>query len=272
MSGLLVQLNRIGAIGRRDLRMELSYQFQLLLQVGNILITVTMFYFIGELVTGGPAMADVPGGYFEFVLLGLVVAGFAGACLNALSENLRRAQNDDTLEILLATSTPLGVLMFGALQVPLLLATFGAVVYLGLGMLVAAPVIHLGGVLPAIVLLVLLLGTFAAIGVLGASIIIIAKRGDPISMLALQISTVLAGVYFPVSVLPDALQVVSRLIPTFYGLRGIRAALLDGAAWSAVAGDGAILVGFNLVLIPGSLWVLSRAIRRAKVSGTLGNR
>jgi ABC-2 type transport system permease protein len=272
VSGLKTQLHRVAAIGRRDVRTELSYQFQLLLQVGNVLITVTMFYFIGELVTGAPAMDAIPGGYFEFVLLGLIVSGFAGACLNALSENLRRAQNDDTLEILLATSTPLGVLMLGALLVPLLLAAYNGLMYLVFGLLFAQPVFHVGGVIPALVLLVLLLGTFAAIGIAGASIIIIAKRGDPVSMLALQLSTVLAGVYFPVEVLPQALQVVARLIPTFYGLRGIRAALLDGAGWSDIAVDAGALVAFNLVLLPASLWLLGRAIRRAKMMGTLGNR
>jgi ABC-2 type transport system permease protein len=272
VSALATQLHRISAISRRDARTMLTYQFQLLLQVGNILISVILFYFIGELVTDSPAMDDIPGGYFEFVLIGLIVTGFAAKCLGALSENLQRAQNDDTLEILLATSTPLGVLMFGSLAVPLALATFDGLVYLVFGMAFASPAFQPGGILPALVVLVLLLGTFAAIGILGASIIIIAKRGDPISMLALQLSTVLAGVYFPVSVLPDALQVVARLIPTFYGLRGIRAALLDGAGWAGIAFDAGVLVLFNLVLIPASLWVLGRAIRRAKVAGTLGNR
>jgi ABC-2 type transport system permease protein len=52
-------------------------------------------------------------------------------------------------------------------------------------------------------------------------------------------------------------------------LRGIRAAMIDGAGFSQVAGTLLILVVFGVVMVPASLVVFSAAERWAKRTGRL---
>jgi hypothetical protein len=47
--------------------------------------------------------------------------------------------------------------------------------------------------------------------------------------------------------------------------------LLTGAGLGDVVGDLVKLAGFAAVLVPAALWMFSRAIRAARVTGTLGN-
>jgi ABC-2 type transport system permease protein len=153
-----------------------------------------------------------------------------------------------------------------------LFALVEGALYLGVGILVADLVITASGLLLSALLLVLTLGTFAAVGIFSATVIVLTKRGDPFSSLALQASNLLAGAVFPVAVLPEAFQAMSRLVPAFYGLRGVRDVLLADAGLADVYPDLLALLVFNIVLLPAAMWSLSRALNVARTIGTLGNR
>lgn len=57
-------------------------------------------------------------------------------------------------------------------------------------------------------------------------------------------ATLVGGVFYPVKVMPDWLQVISRLLPVIYSLNAMRQALLAGASWRALAPDLLILAAF----------------------------
>jgi ABC-2 type transport system permease protein len=265
-------LVRVGALARRDLKIELSYHFQFVLRLFAILTSLAMFFFLSRLVGDAQELAEYETGYFEFVLLGLLVMALSQACVNAFGESIERAQNDGTLEILLSTSTRLPTLLAGTLVVPLGLAFVEGAFYLSAGWLFADLIFTFGRALLALVLLVLTLGTFAALGILSAGVIVLTKRGDPFSALAMQGTNLLAGAMFPVTVMPEWMQALSRLVPAFYGLRGMRELLLARGGLADVAVDLGALVAFNLLLLPIAFLLLSRAVRMARVVGTLGNR
>lgn len=265
-------LNRVGALARRDLTIELTYPFQLALRFFGILVGIVMFFFLGRLVGDAEQLRGYRGGYFDFVLIGLIVMNFSQVAVRALSRSIQAAQDDGTFEILLATPTRLWVLMLGTFAVPLLFATVDAAFYLAVGWLLVGFSIPLGSAALAALLLLLTAGTFVALGLLSASVIVLTKRGDPFASLALLATQMLAGVLFPVTVLPDWLQVVARFVPAFYGLRGTREVVLAGGGLGDVSVDLLVLVVCNVVLLPLALWALSRAVRIARVTGTLGNR
>ncbi len=265
-------VSRVSALARRDLALELSYHFQLFLRAWTMVLAVVMFFFLGRLVGDAQELEGYRGGYFEFALAGLVVMGYSQACVNSFGQSIQREQSTGTLEILLSTATRLRTLMAGTLVVPLLFASVEAVLYFGLGWALSGLSFSLGALLLAVPLLLLTLGAFAAIGILSAAVIVLTKRGDPFSSLVLQASNLLAGAVFPIAVLPESLQLIARMVPAFYGLRGVREVLLAGGGLSEISSDLLALVAFNLVLVPLSLWALSRAVRIARITGTLGNR
>ena len=264
-------LDRLGAVAARDLKTQTSYHFSLLLRFGSVALAIATFYFIAKLVRGSPELARYRGGYFEFVLVGMMVTSFTIVGLQTFAQSIASEQSLGTLEVLLASPTRIGNLLAGALVVPLAMTALEIALYLIVGIGVVGVGFSIIGVLLALPLLVLTVATFCALGILSAAFIVLTKRGDPIAVVVAQGTTFLGGAYFPVTLLPGPLQLVARLTPAYYGIRGIREALLSGAGPAELVDEFAVLIAFTAVLLPGSLWLLSRSLRMARITGTLGN-
>jgi ABC-2 type transport system permease protein len=78
-----------------------------------------------------------------------------------------------------------------------------------------------------------------------------------------------SGVYYSVDILPEWMQVMSRLSPATYVLEGVRAGLIEGTPVTELAEDVWPLVVMGIVLIPFGLWAFGKAERYAKRTGKL---
>ena len=251
------------------MQVQLTYPFQFISRGVGIFVSLFTFFFLGRLVGASSYLDQYEGGYFAFALVGVVTMLLAGAALQSFTRGLASDTGRGTLEILLASRVRLGVLVTGWMMYPLLLASVQGVITFGAGWLLVSDAFSVRGLLVAALPFALLVLTFLAVGVISGAFTVITKRGDPISGIYLSVSTLLAGAVFPVEVLPEWLQTVARLFPAFYGFRSIRDVLSGGATFVDVRGDTLILVAFNVVLLPFGMWVLRRALRFARVMGTL---
>jgi ABC-2 type transport system permease protein len=95
------------------------------------------------------------------------------------------------------------------------------------------------------------------------------ERGEQMSFMVQALVLLVSGVYYGIDVLPGWLQACSRLAPTTYLLRGIRAAVIDGVGIGGQLSTLATLAIFGLVMIPASLAAFSGAERWAKKTGRL---
>src|SRR5207244_13535038 len=91
------------------------------------------------------------------------------------------------------------------------------------------------------------------------------RRASSVRAVVLRVS----GVYYPTTILPDWMQILSFISPATYVIRGMRDALLDGADLAAVWPNlwPALLVG--AISIPLGLRVFLWAERHAKRTGRL---
>jgi ABC-2 type transport system permease protein len=260
---------KVLAITRRDLAIQLSYHFALLARIGALAVTIVTFFFIGRIVD--PNRLGAYGDrYFEFVLVGLLVSGIASVGLGSFTTTIQLEQSNGTLEALLATPTGLPTLFVGALIVPAILTTIEILTVLAVATILGASFVT-SGLLVVVVTVPPTLAVFAAFGGISGAFIILSKRGDPVTPLVIQFTNLLAGALFPIAVLPEALQVIAKLLPPYYALQVLRGGLLEGKSISEMRGDYAILLGFAIVLLPLSLLLLKKAFRAARVMGTLGS-
>jgi ABC-2 type transport system permease protein len=86
-----------------------------------------------------------------------------------------------------------------------------------------------------------------------------------------SLSFFLSGVLYPVSVLPDWLRAIGRLLPLTHALAVLRGALLVGASPGALADSFIALLLFAGVLAPVGAGVFAFALRRARVDGSLSH-
>ena len=259
------------AVARRDLVIELSYPFNFVLRYAQAFFWCLTLFFIAKLVRQPPELARYQGDYFGFALIGVSVSTVVGVALGGFGRSVTDEQKAGTLELLLATPIRVATLMTGSVVVPFAMAILQIGIYLLAGWTLFGLDLDPGGLLLMVPLLLLGLIVFGTFGVLSAAFVVLTKRGDPFTVLLTQMSTLVAGAIFPVAVLPGAVQALAKVLPAFYVLHGLRETLLLGAGLGDIAGDLAALAAFAVVLIPLSVWVFSRALAAARVTGTLGN-
>ena len=261
---------RLRAIVRRDVAILRTYQLKVYVSFAQSIGFVVSFYFIGRFVGEPDALADLDGGYFEFALLGVIVTSVIALALREFADNIATEQRGGTLEAVLVTPTPFWTLLVGGATVSVLITTVEVLLLVGLGFGVLGVTPSIGALLWSVPLLALTFVCFAAVGIAAAAVIVVVKRGDPLAGPVSQLTALVSGAYYPVSVLPGWLQPVAELVPATHGLRGMRELTLAGAGPGAVLDDLVVLVLMAAVLVPAGLWAFGRAVRSARRSGTLG--
>ncbi len=146
------------------------------------------------------------GDYFGFAMVGLAVMSVARLGISTFTQNISREQTIGTLEVLLATPTRVPVLLAGSFVFPLVLTSIDMVLCLGVGLGVLGDGLRLIGVVYAVPFLLLTLASFCAFGIVGASLLVLIKRGDPLTAPLTKLTSILSGALFPVSTFPVALR------------------------------------------------------------------
>jgi len=151
-------------------------------------------------------------------------------------------------------------------------ATFFSSLYLVFGWLFFN-VHYQGSYLLALAFLLLTTVVLSCLGILSASFAMVFKRGDPFGVFLGTGSALFSGVFFPTQLIRDyagnKVANISRVLPPTYGLDGIRRVLIEGQGFAQVRQPLISLFIFLAVLLPLSLWVFNRAVKRAKREGSL---
>lgn len=263
--------NRLKAIIIRDIQHELSYKTSFLMEFLGIIFTVLLWFFMAKFI-GDSVDIEIAGqevGYFSFVLVGIAGMRFLNVAMTSFSTKLREEQLSGTLEALLVTSASLPAIVISWACWDFLLAGFNILLTIVLGAAFFGFQINFAGVFTFMVVLVLTIFPLSAMGIISASIIMVLKKGNPLNYLFSNISALLGGVFFPVSVLPDWLQSVARLIPLPWALDALRKSLIQGGGFGDVYLEINVLILFTVVLVPLSFFVFRIALNRVRVDGSL---
>jgi ABC-2 type transport system permease protein len=258
----------------RDLRIARTYRSPFILEAIEALFAAAMFFYAARFVDSPELRASLPQGnsYFSYALVGFVFFDYLSAAMDTFDRTLMEARDTGTLEPLLVTQVSLPVVLAGSALYPFVSTTLRIAVYLGWGaVLFGFPLGAANWLSVATVILATLLA-FSALGIFSASYLLLFKRGNPSKWFILGISSVAGGMLFPVSILPDWLQVVAHLNPITYALDAMRAALLDGAGLGRIWRPLLVLAISAAILLPSSIAAFAWALRRTKINGTLTHR
>lgn len=257
------------AFFRRDRRIETSYRAGLILRVASAVVTVGIFFFLSRTFdAAAPSLTAVGGSYFGFVLLGIVAQEFLSAAVGTFGGAIRESQTTGTLELMLLGPSRLVTLLTSSTLWLQASAGLGALAYLVLGVLLGVDLARTNVPAALLGLLVMVVG-FTGMGFLAGATVLVIKRGNPVGWALRGASVVLGGTFYPVAVLPPALQVVGTLLPITHGLAVLRGAMLEGLGVVELAGSlGALAIVAALWLAIG-LVAFGLAIRRARTDGSL---
>jgi ABC-2 type transport system permease protein len=258
----------------RDLRIASTYRSPFILELVEALFGAAMFYYVARFVDSPQLQHALPQGhsYFAYSLVGFVFFDYLHAALDTFDRSLEEARDTGTLEPLLVTQVSLPVILVGSAIYPFVVTTLRIAVYLAWGAILFGFPLSSANWLSVLAVLVVTLLAFSALGIFSSAYLLLFKRGNPGKWFLLGVSSVVGGMLFPVSILPDWLQVIARLNPVTYALDAMRAALLDGASLAGIARSILALLGFAAILLPSAVLAFSWALRRTKITGTLSHR
>jgi ABC-2 type transport system permease protein len=255
----------VRAFAARDVQVALSYKIPFVLEVIGSAFAILTVWFVAKLI--GPTI--VPGGYFPFVVAGLVVSSFLDAGVSALGGNLRNEQLTGTLEATLSSGLRPIALAAGMSAYPMLSAVFGACVYGGMAALLGA---RAPGANWSLALVAIAIGSvsFAGLGLVGAAIVLVVRRAAGAVGWLVAVLALAAGEFFPPDLLPGWTQGLAKLSPFTWCLDLVRSAVLEGDGWARAWQDVLILIAMAFVFTALGVLTLTAALRHARRRGTLG--
>jgi ABC-2 type transport system permease protein len=255
------------AILRRDVLTAIRYRAGFLITAAGAMIELVAFYYLARAI--GPQFRPDGMDYFPFVLVGTGFYTFLVMGIHAFLQVVQEAQRDGTIEVLMTTSTPASVLVFLSATSAFLGNAAQLVFYLGAGLLLFHGPPATPNIAGCVVIFGLSVAIAVAIGLMAAALQLAIQKGSAIVWLFGSGAWFATGTLFPVASLPKPLRMLSEMIPLTHSLNGMRLALLQGAGFSMLAREIAILMLFFAVLLPFSLLLFSYTLRRARLEGTL---
>lgn len=253
-------------IMRRDAILFVSYRTQLVSQVLSPLFAIAIFYYISHLLT--VKTFHSPGGYFGFVIVGLVIVEILTLSLGIMPGSVRQELVSGTIErFLVSAHGPVNGIL-GTMLFPLCNAFFSGVLTLVLATVVFGLPLAATSLL-AIPVALLGVVAFMPFALLLVAVVMAFKQVAGASQFIVSGIAIVGGLYFPIALLPGWIRWASEVQP-FTPATDLMRHLLVNTPLAHPAGVELLkLVGFSVVLLPASFMLLRAAIRYGQRTGTV---
>jgi ABC-2 type transport system permease protein len=266
VNGLADSLRAFDAVLRRDLHVYLSYRTRLVSQVMTSVFSLTLFYYVSRLVhVSGFGSPDA---YFGYVVVGIALVSVLYSCFS-IAEMVRQELVAGTFERLLLS--PFGAVrsVLAMTVFPLLYAFVLAAMTLALGWALFGLELHWATVPLSVPMMLLALLAFLPFGLVFAALTVATKQGSVGTSWVIALISIVGGLYFPVTLLPQWAQVAAKIQPFTPATEALRHLLVDSPMDTSMAVAVMKVVGFAALLLPASLYALYQAIRFGQRRGTI---
>jgi ABC-2 type transport system permease protein len=266
MTRLRPWIDAMWGIVRRDAILFVSYRSQVVAQFVGPLFTITLFYYISHLLTAKSIHS--PGGYFGFVIVGLVIVQILTISMGVMPVTVRQELVSGTIErFLVSAHGPVNGIV-GTMLFPLINAVLSGVLLLTLATVIFGLPLAATSVLA---IPVALLGTlaFMPFAFFLVSLVMAFKQASSATQFIVAGVAIVGGLYFPTSLLPGWIRWASDVQPFTPATDLLRHLLVNTPLTHPAIVELLKLAGFVAVLLPAGLVLLRASIRYGQRTGTV---
>ena len=214
---------------KRDYLQQTHFLFSFLTALVATAFPLVIYGIIARFSQSIPEVQALAGGYVNFVISGMVLNTLLGTALSGPYSSLLESFWNNRIEIIMASPIRLPVFVTGLSAGRYVDAAMRMTIYLvGATLFLGFHWPSVFGIILSITVLIPALLACSGLGLLAASsFYTLDARGgqDPVRFVVETISGLLAGVYFPLQVLPTWAQWIGMLVPHTYAIDGMRRAM-----------------------------------------------
>lgn len=268
---MLNEIRKVGVFIKRDFKVMFTYKLAFSMAWVSLLFNFLYMVLFGSMFqVGYLSSIDTYGGNFiSYILVGSIGWGFMWSVALSTPISLRSEMEDGTLESIISTPTSIYTMIlsytffgsfFGLLSIAILLSVSYA--FFGISVFATASIFTL----IIFVLSVIMMMGFAMI--LGGLTFWIKNIGETGTFIQ-SISMFFCGVYFPITVLPEFLQPISKYVPFYWSIEGLRKSLIPSTPTQDLLNYVLILIIITFVVTSIGAYALHRGLKKAKKDGSL---
>jgi len=268
---MLNEVRKIGVFIKRDFRVYFTYKLAVSMAFLSILFNFLYMVLFGSMFAAGaiPALDAYGGDFVSYILVGSVGWGLMWSVMSQTAESLRTEMELGTLESIIMTPTSIYTMIiaytlfgsfFGMLSiVGLVLVGIGL---FGINIFATASVFTL-------IIFILSLILMTGFGMILGGLTIWIKNIGQTAPLIQSVAMFFCGVYFPIAVLPESMQVVAKFVPFYWSIEGLRKSLIPETQTSELINITLILVVLSIIFVIIGAFALHRGLKKAKKDGSL---
>jgi ABC-2 type transport system permease protein len=205
-----------------------------------------------------------------FLLVGALIWSYLSMIFDVLSETVQWERWEGTIEYTFMSPTSRVTHLLGMGVYAVVYGIIRTAVVLGVAMLAFDLDLSQANYWAALVVLAVCSISLVGFGVVAAVMPLLSpEKGQQVTYIISALLLLVSGVYYPVKVLPEWMQVAAQFSPVTYALEGSRAALLRGVGVSQLWESIWPLLVMGAVFVPLGLFIFHLGERYAKRTGKL---
>jgi ABC-2 type transport system permease protein len=275
LANLEAEMRAIWENNTKEWKIELTYPINFARQCIEPLIFLLPFIIYGLVLIGGrhsDSLLQLVGtsDIVTYIFTGYIIMGFIGTSVWAMGFSIRKEQWYGTLESIYVTPTSrisfvLGMALHSLLHQGIAVFFEFSAIYAIFGL-----ALKIEGILPALVIFALMIFALCGFGIFVASFALILKEGWIISEGLYSVLIILSPVAYPLTVLPNIAQQISKAFPTAPALIGMRSFLIENYTPEVIGNVFLHLLALDVIWIIFGVIIFSVTDIYVRKRGTLG--
>ena len=275
LANLKAEIGAIWENNVKEWKIELAYPIGFIRQCIEPLIFLLPFIVYGLVLIGGRHSDSLlnlvgTGDIITYIFTGYIIMGFIGTSVWAMGFSIRKEQWYGTLESIYVTPTSrisfvLGMALHSLLHQGIAVFFEFSVIYAIFGL-----ALKIEGILPALGIFALMMLALSGFGIFVSSLALILKEGWIISEGLYSVLMILSPVAYPLTVLPNIAQQMSKVFPTAPALIGMRSFLIENYTPEVIGNVFLHLLALDLAWIIFGVLIFSVTDVYVRKRGTLG--
>lgn len=250
---------------RKDIKIALSYKFNILLQIILIVFIISLIFF------SAISVDDVGNknlGFFK-ILVGIALIDFMFSSMSVFSREVRLAQTYGTFEALILTKTSILTILLSSYALTFSRSVLRILIYILISKFIFGVDIALSNIPIFLTFVIYNCIPFIGIGLFAAAFIILFKVGNVVNFFIGISSIFFSGIFFPLDAMPENLANISNNLPLTIGLDIAQQALLNNFSLKQEFSDLLKILYMSAFFVPTGILLVYYSLKEAKRNGNL---